>query len=74
LIDWLKYRHPDHAFSYIIVSGEDLSAHETRAAAIGAFSFVRKPIDPNLMLAEIRRAVGDGPDVEQPATANPEPQ
>ena len=64
LIDWLKYRHPDHLFKYIIVSGEDLQLHETRAAAIGAFSFVRKPIDPGLMLAEIRRAFADSSDLD----------
>lgn len=74
LIDWLKYRHPDHAFKYIIVSGDDLRMHETRAAATGAFSFVRKPIDPDRMLFEIRRAVGDLLDAEQAAATNPEPQ
>ena len=59
LIDWLKYRHPDHPFQYIIVSGDDLQIYAGRAAATGAFSIVRKPIDPELMLVEIKRAAGD---------------
>lgn len=70
LIDWLKYRHPDHPFTYIIVSGEDLRTHQTRAAATGAFSFVQKPIDADLLLAEIRRAVADAPIAEQPAAVS----
>ena len=65
LIDWLKYRHPDHAFSYIIVSGDDFQTHQTRATALGAFSFIQKPIDPSLMLSEVRRAFGDPSDSEQ---------
>jgi DNA-binding response OmpR family regulator len=74
LIDWLKYRHPDHAFKYIIVSGEDVQMHETRATVTGAFSFIRKPIDPDLILAEIRRAVEEFQDPRSPETTNPEPQ
>lgn len=70
LIDWLKYRYPDHPFIYIIVSGEDLQTHQNRAAATGAFSFVQKPIDADLLLAEIRRAVADAPIAEQPTAAS----
>jgi DNA-binding NtrC family response regulator len=72
LIDWLKYRHADHPFKYIIVSAEDPQMHETRPTFTGAFSFIRKPIDAELILAEIRRAVEEFQD--PPETTNPEPQ
>jgi len=59
LIDWLNYRHADHVFKYIIVSGDDPRAHEGRAALSGASAFIRKPIDPHSVLVEMKKAIGD---------------
>jgi DNA-binding response OmpR family regulator len=74
MIDWLNYRHPDHRIKYIIVSPDDPEKHQGRAAAIGASCFIQKPFEMNLLLAEIRRAIGEPLDQCQPGTANPEPQ
>ncbi len=74
LIDWLNYRHPDHRIKYIIISPDDPQKHEGRAAAIGASSFIQKPFEMDLLLAEIRRALEEPLDECQPETTNPEPQ
>jgi CheY-like chemotaxis protein len=66
LIDWLNYRHQDRVFRYIIVSGDDPRIHEGRAAFSGAFAFIRKPVDPPSVLAEIRRAIQDLADPDPP--------
>lgn len=62
VIDWITYRHPEQPIKYIIVSGDDPEKYKARAAAIGALSFIRKPVERDLLLAEIRRAIGDPPD------------
>src|SRR5690606_19502184 len=46
----------------IIVSGRDTQDIIRRARAAGCHFFVRKPYDPNALLALIRRAIEEGHD------------
>ena len=72
LIDWLNYRHPDHKPKYIIVSGDDPGKHKMRSAVNEAFCFIQKPAEKDLLLAEIRKAIGEPLDSGQPAADSPQ--
>ena len=73
VVDWLNHNHPALPIKYIIVSCDDPEKYRDRAAAIGALSFIRKPVEKEPLLAEIRRAIGDPLDLGQPGTTSPEP-
>jgi CheY-like chemotaxis protein len=63
LMDWMKYQYPEHRTECIIVSAGDPEKIRHRATEAGAFGFVAKPITKSLLLAEIKRAIGDPCDV-----------
>jgi CheY-like chemotaxis protein len=68
VIDWLHHNHPALPIKYIIVSEDDPERYKGRTAATGALCFIRKPIDRDLLLAEIKRAIGDPTDPGPPGT------
>ena len=43
----------------IVVSARDAATHEERARAAGAAAFVAKPIDTDVLLREVRTALGE---------------
>ena len=58
VLEWLKYHYPEHRTEAIIVSAGNPEKIRRRAVAVGAFGFLSKPIVKNLLLAEIKRAIG----------------
>ena len=44
----------------VVITGHDTSSAEGRAMAGGAVAFLRKPVDGELLLATIERAIGAG--------------
>jgi CheY-like chemotaxis protein len=59
VLGWMKYHYPEHSPQAIIISAADPEKIRRLAVAAGAFGFVGKPIVKNLLLAEIKRAIGD---------------
>jgi DNA-binding response OmpR family regulator len=50
----------------IVVSGRKIAENRERIAASGAKAFLQKPVDNNVLLAVIRRALGENPATENP--------
>jgi len=59
VLEWMKYHYPEHQGQAIVISVSDPVKIRRRAVAAGAFGFVGKPIVKNLLLEEIKRAIGD---------------
>jgi CheY-like chemotaxis protein len=61
-IDQLQSDTLTRAIPFVIVTGDDSDGARSRAAAAGAAGFLLKPIDPDVLVAEVRRvldAAGD---------------
>ena len=59
VLEWLNYHYPEHHTEAIIVSAGNPERIRRRAVGVGAFGFLGKPVVKNLLLAEIKRAIGD---------------
>ncbi len=68
VVEWLRCHYPDHRAKYIIVSGGDPAKFMSPTAGVDACAFVGKPIVKELLLTEIRFAIGGPPELEGPET------
>ncbi len=59
VIAWMNFHYPGNRTKCIVVSGGDADELRPRADAIGAFAFLSKPLEKDLLRSEIRRAIGD---------------
>jgi two-component system, chemotaxis family, chemotaxis protein CheY len=59
VIEWMNFHYPGNRTKCIVVSGGDYEKLKTRANALGALAFLRKPLEKDVLLGEIRRAIGE---------------
>src|ERR1044071_2483616 len=57
IIGWLRRMEEAKDTPVIIITGADASKYKQRALAAGAVDFFHKPVDPDQLVAAIRRAL-----------------
>jgi len=73
VVEWLMCHYPLDRTKYIIVAGGDPEKLKLRAAAAGAFGVLSKPVKKELLLTELRRAIGGLPEMQQSEAPRPGP-
>lgn len=73
VLEWLNCHYPHPRAKYIIVSSGDPEKLLPRAAAVGAFGFLGKPIAKEMLLNEIIRAIGSQPESARADAPGPRP-
>ena len=69
IVEWLHHHRPDDTIPFIIVSAGNPATVKKRAASLGAFAYLSKPIDKQALLGFVREAIGEAPPL--PAAAKP---
>lgn len=59
VLEWMHRAYPEHRGEAIIVSAGDPEKLRRKAVEAGVSGFVPKPITKSLLLAEIKRAIGE---------------
>jgi len=68
ILQWLDRINKEWRKPVIVITGEQSASAETRAKAVGAAAFFRKPLNHDELLAVIRRELGEaGPAAVPPA-------
>ena len=67
IIGWLRRMEEAKDTPVIIITGADAAKYKQRALAAGAVDFLHKPVDPDELVAAVRRALHQDAGTAQPA-------
>ena len=61
VVEWLHHRFPEDPVPFIVISGGDPAVIKTKAESLGAFGYLPKPVDKQILLDIVKQAIGEAP-------------
>ncbi|SRR6266568_1215977 len=73
VVEWLHHRFPEDPVPFIVISGGDPAVIKTKAQSLGAFGYLPKPVDKQILLDMVKQAIGDAPAPPPPSGSGAPP-
>src|SRR6266568_4023724 len=73
VVEWLHHRFPEDPVPFIVISGGDPAAIKTKAQSLGAFGYLPKPVDKQILLDMVKQAIGEAPAPPPPSGSGAPP-
>ena len=61
VVEWLHHRFPEDPVPFIVISGGEPAAIQEKAQSLGAFGYLPKPVDKQILLDIVKQAIGEAP-------------
>src|SRR5437667_9115331 len=73
VVEWLHHRFPEDPVPFIVISGGEPAVIKTKAQSLGAFGYLPKPVDKQILLDMVKQAIGDTPAPPPPSGSGAPP-
>ena len=73
VVEWLHHRFPEDPVPFIVISGGDPAGIKTKAESLGAFGYLPKPVDKQILLDMVKQAIGEAPAPPPPSGSGAPP-